>query len=282
MEFRLKNWLCAALVLTLFPLLHADDAEKPSDEQRAAHLARMKKLAGSIKLLANPRRTDSAVKLLPDPVLRYGDNTRQNDEATLWIWSDGGRPSALLAVEYYAKSTKGVGGPQWLFEIASLSTKPIAAEHEKDLRWTGKGPGIVFTRLDDTDPVNDKATRRLAQMKQLFRRFTAHEKEGTSGRIELRPLASPLHRYSDTDQNIIDGAIFALCNGTNPEVLLILEAQSRDGDAPAWHYALVQMTGGIVVAELDGKEIWERTEADPPAARDNYVNGWFAVEQKAE
>jgi hypothetical protein len=279
MKLTLAKWLATVLILAVLPAVHADEAEKPADEQRAAHLARMKKLAGSIRLLSNPRRPDSTVKLLPDPVLRYGDNTRQNDEATLWIWSGGGRPSAILAVEYYAKSTKGVGGPQWLFEIASLSTQPIAAEHEKDLRWTGKGPGLVFTRLDDADPVIDKATRRLAQMKEIFRRFTAHEKEGTSGRIELRPLASPLHRYSAPDQNIVDGAIFALCNGTNPEVLVILEAQSRDDAAAAWHYALVQMTGGIVVAKLDDKQVWERGEADPPAVRDNYVNGWFAADK---
>jgi hypothetical protein len=129
--------------------------------------------------------------------------------------------------------------------------------------------------LDDAKPIADKATRRLSQMKEMCRRFTANESAVVEGRVELRLLNSPLYRYSDAHAGVTDGAIFAFANGTNPEVLLVFEANDNK-DAPPWHYALVQMTGGAVSVELDGKEVWQRGEADPPAVRDSYVNGWLA------
>lgn len=265
----------------VFSLAAAEEPKEPPQEisaaERAKHRAHMKEVAASIRLLADPGREDSAVKLVEQPILRYSDNTRATPESSLWIWSAGGRPSAVLALEYYPKA---VGGPRWLYEIASLSTERIAAQREGDLRWTAKEPGLKLQAFQGVDPPAEKAVRRLTQMKELRRRFTAHERGSLDGRIELRPLSSPLFRYSQADAGILDGAIFALASGTNPEVLLVLEAHTTKEAASTWHYGLVQMTGEPVVVELDGKEVWKRDHAEPPAVRESYVNGWIASKTK--
>lgn len=267
--------LSSVAILTLMALLFANtvraEEREISDAQRAEHLAHMKKVASSIKLLTTPRDLKSAVELKAEPILRYADNSRFNNESTLWLWTSGGRPSAIVAIEYYPRHPKG---PQWLYEIASLSPNRISAEREPELRWTAKEPGLALQVLEDAKPVADKAPRRLSQMKEMCRRFTAHESAVIEGRVELRLMSSPLFRYTDSEAGLIDGAIFAFANGTNPEVLLVLEAND-DKDAPPWHFALVQMTGGAVSVELDEKEVWKRGEADPPAVRDSYVNGWL-------
>jgi hypothetical protein len=251
----------------------ADEPKEISEELRAEHLAYMKEVAASITLA----ESGSKVKLLEEPVLRYVDNTRRLHESSLWIWSAGGRPSAMLAVEFYPRSPKG---PRWLYEFASLSTERISATREPDLRWTAKGPGLVLEILEGAGPPADKAVRRLAQMKEIRNRFTAHETAVVGGRIELRPLTSPLFRYSDLEAEILDGAIFAFANGTNPEVLLVLEVHARKDAAGAWRYGLIQTTGAALTVELGGKEVWQREEADPPAVRDSYVNGWIPSEPK--
>ncbi|HMC12643.1 MAG TPA: hypothetical protein VKH44_15190, partial [Pirellulaceae bacterium] len=216
------------------------------EAERARHLERMRKVASSIRVLADPKQTDSAVKLKDEPVLRYSDSTRLAQESTMWIWSGGGRPTAILAVEYYPMGPKG---PRWLYEIASLSTQPIAAECEGYFRWAAKAPGLKLQPLPDAPPPADKETRRLAQMKELRSRFTAYEKATVEGRIELRAVATPLVRYSSPPEDLVDGAIFALASGTNPEVLLVLEAQGPKGKV-AWHYALVHMTGEAATVQL--------------------------------
>jgi hypothetical protein len=120
-------------------------------------------------------------------------------------------------------------------------------------------------------------------MKLLRERFTAHEKSVIGGRIELRPLTSPLYRYADEGSGLVDGAIFSFANGTNPEVLLVLEAhRSKEKDTGQWQYGLAQMAGAEVFVHLDEKQIWHRPNADPPAVRDSYVNGWIPAEMPTE
>jgi hypothetical protein len=269
------------VLLLLIGVCCGQDREVRPDEQRAAHLARMKALAGSIHVYAAPGMKESEAKLVSEPVLRYTDNTRKNDESSLWIWgSKGSRPTAIVAIEYYPNYRPQ--GPSWLYEIASLSAERIsvernAAKRGDELAWTAKEPGLALATIADADPPADKPVRRLAQMKTLRARFAIHERTPTEGRIELRPLTSPLYRYEDAASAVIDGAIFSFANGTNPEVLLVLEAY-KTKDAEGWRYGLVQMTGAVVAVQLDGKQVWERGEADPPAVRESYLNGWIAAE----
>jgi hypothetical protein len=273
----------AALVLMVVSgcsVALGQDKKQISDEQRAAHLKHMKKVAESIKLLLKPTDPESAADLKAEPILRYADNSRFNNESTLWLWTAGKRPAAVVAIEYYPRHPQG---PRWLFEVASLSRQRIAAQCDPHLAWTAKEPGLALRPLEDSKAVADKATRRLSQMKEICRRFTAHESAVIEGRVELRLLNSPLYRYADAEAGVIDGAIFAFANGTNPEVLLILEANQKEkGGEGAWQYALVQMTGGAVAVELDEAEVWQRGEADPPATRDSYVNGWLPSDVSGE
>jgi hypothetical protein len=279
---RRTYWVPGLALLALTSLLapaRAQEAKRPGDDEREAHLARMKAVASTIELRADPQRPDSAVKLLDEPILRYTDNTRENRESSLWLWSSGGRPDAMLAVEFYPAPPKG---PRWLYEIASLSPARIAARHESDLQWTAKKPGLTLTALPDAQTPAATAARRLSQMKAIFRSFTAHESAVIEGRIELRQLSSPLHRYDDQSIGVVDGAIFAFANGTNPEVILLLEALADKESKLYWQYSLAQMTGGEVSVELDGKEVWHQGEADPPAVRDSYVNGWLPAKESEE
>ena len=263
------------VAIGVVPVATGNEPREFTQREREEHLGQMKEVAASIRLLSKPEQADSEVKLVDKPILRYSDDTRLLHESSLWIWSSGGRPSAVLAVEYYPKDKRG---PRWLYEIASLSAERITAQHETDLKWTAKEPGMKLKAIERADLPAEKAPRRLAQMKALQRRFTAHETAAIGGRIELRPLSSPLFRYSDEDAGIADGAIFAFANGTNPEVLLVLEAEARKDAAAVWNYSLFQMTGAAISVELDGNEIWQREEADPPAVRDSYVNGWITTQ----
>jgi len=269
-------WISIGLA-TLLLVTGGASAQEPADsaDARAAHLARMKGVAAEFKLLAAADRPESKVELAKEPVLRYADSTRQTHESSLWIFGAKGRPSAVLVIEYYAGEPRG---ERWLYEIASLSTERIAARRGDDWTWTAKGPGLRLEKLADAPPPAARPVQRLVQMKALRARFTAHERASIEGRIELRPLASPLVRYDDAAGGILDGAIFSFASGTNPEVLLVLEAHESDGKA-AWVYGLVQLTGEAVTAQLDGKDVWQRGLAEPPAVRDSYVNGWIAVEE---
>jgi hypothetical protein len=73
---------------------------------------------------------------------------------------------------------------------------------------------------------------------------------------------------------LLDGALFVFSNGTNPEMLLILEAVQPDGD-PVWRYALAPVSTAALEASLDGRAVWTAERSATPRAQRPYT--YFAV-----
>ncbi len=275
------NVVTSTSILILAILVGVALSDEKSDEEfRAAQLSRMKFIAEKFEVEAALGAKPVAAKRLSNPLLKYSDSTRRNHESTLWLWTERERPCALMAIEFYPKPPDG---PRWLYEIVSLSNSKIGVARGDDWNWQAKRPGVIRKPVPGDLKPADKPALRLSQARQIRQRFAAHEKEGTDGRLELRPLSTPLYRYADEATGVIDGAIFAFANGTNPEVLLLLEAQRDEATKQAfWTYGFAQMTGAEVFASLDDREVWSQKEADPPAIRDSYVNGWLKDDEAAQ
>lgn len=61
-------------------------------------------------------------------------------------------------------------------------------------------------------------------------------------------LPQPLYRYESRRSDILDGAVFAFVQGTDPESLLLLEAFQK-GNGFEWQFAFARRTSG----ELEGR-----------------------------
>jgi hypothetical protein len=113
-------------------------------------------------------------------------------------------------------------------------------------------------------------------MKEQARRFRAFEyfapgKQAAIERYELRLLPQPVSRHADPGSGLIDGTIFFLAYGTNPEVALLIEA-SRDGTSPpAWTYGLVRMGRAELHVTLDEGEVWKQPSISVPSIHDSYA-----------
>jgi hypothetical protein len=108
---------------------------------------------------------------------------------------------------------------------------------------------------------------RLGQMRQFTRRFKVSESyQGIT--VECRLLAQPIDRYQSEDGTIVDGALFAFANGTNPEIGLFIEA-SKAG----WSYGLARLCAAESKVELDGKEVASFAAGDFRRLKQgNYLN----------
>jgi hypothetical protein len=93
-------------------------------------------------------------------------------------------------------------------------------------------------------------------MRDLAREFKASFNL-PSNKTELRQLTQPLYRYESKRPELLDGALFAFVQSTDPEVLLLLEASRASETEPAtWRYALARMSMVNLRAERQGQEIW--------------------------
>src|SRR5205085_1769530 len=89
-------------------------------------------------------------------------------------------------------------------------------------------------------PAADAAGRQR-QMKLLAQKFTGHQFwDPDNSRYELRRLERPLHTYRDEAGGLLEGGLFALANGTNPEIMLFVEARAdpKDKSKAVWQYAV--------------------------------------------
>jgi hypothetical protein len=169
-------------------------------------------------------------------------------------------------------------------EFVSLSARPLVMRRGSQTIWSPRGATVADQPLADAPDPQTARTRRLAQMRDLARRFQATSYKMDSP-FELRLMPQPLYRYEDQAAGILDGALFAFAEGNDAEALLLLEAAaSDDGKSHAWRYTLARMTAYRVVVRLDDREVFAVTPywRGPRSPSDPYVeasDGPFALEE---
>jgi hypothetical protein len=257
------------LQLSLASLAWAEDpgkADEPesvdSKAQRDARLGIMRERAQGFEVERISAGKREQVALSKTPVFRYDDQPRGFVDATLWRWGSQGRPVALLKVE----DTASGGKPYWQFCVASLADGPINISFPNGGRLSADVPGTTLRPLENPPAPGETAAGRLRQMKELVSRFagTIHVDGKVSLKQEMRRLTSPIHRYSDEATGLVDGVIFGLTtNGTNPDMLVLIELRDEREKGPRWDYGIVKMTAAEVHIRLDGAEVYSSPITEP-------------------
>ncbi|MGH7138224.1 MAG: hypothetical protein ACREHD_20930 [Pirellulales bacterium] len=224
-----------------------------------------------------PAILKNLLALIDQPLLAFGDSTRATSQGSLWAWSqrraDQARP--VLFLELYQ-----IGGfeGQW-FHAVSLASEPnVALDAPGAPRWQPQTTDFRVAPLKDAPSPAAKESGRLRQMRDVARRFTAHEFwHPDNSRHELRVLPQPIHRYSDPEEKVQDGAVFAIVHGTNPEAVVLIEILDLSvGTGSAgrghWQYAVLRSSDAEGHVELDGKEVsaWDRAVHTASGLREPY------------
>src|SRR5205814_2480882 len=80
---------------------------------------------------------------------------------------------------------------------------------------------------------------RLIQMRKLAMTFEGYIGTPAARKQELRLLPQPIYRFPEAAA--YDGAVFAYAQATDPEILLLVRADSQAAK-PAWEFAAARMT----------------------------------------
>ena len=202
------------------------------------------------------------LKLQTDPAFRLGKQGADTvADGAIFLWTDErGRPAAALQ----AFLIKTVNEPQglWVHEFTSLATGPITTTRRGRAAWSPTRPGLEFRPLPDAPKPGGTPAQRQRQMRQLAEGFKATDDFGKRGWSVLRLLPKPIARYGKPAAKTVDGAMFSLVLGTDPEVFVFLEARNgRNG--LQWHYALAPMTVYALNVSYKDKPIWSAPNREP-------------------
>jgi hypothetical protein len=254
--YRDRGWLAFQIALGL--LVSSISSMPAQDEPQAKQrLEFMKAEVGSFEPEPSELGPKAAFTFASKPLLRYSDPTRGGGnkdfaanvllDAGVWRLGTEGRPTALVTVEIYQEPD---GSRVLAYEFLSLSETTFSLRHKtKKIRWDAKGSALNLKALPDAPKPAATAAERLVQMRQLARRFAATERLKNES-IECRLLTQPIDRYQSAAEKIVDGAIFAYANGTNPELGVVFESNGE-----RWQYGVIRLTAAESSVTLDGRQV---------------------------
>lgn len=198
------------------------------------------------------------VTMEPKIVLRWTNQARGSETGATVLWIHEGRPEAVCAIYPWQDHLT--------HEFDSLARRPIRGFLDGSVAWAPKNAAIEFTDVPDAAvPAATKLLRRR-QMNQLKDQFAATMlgwRADDTDREELRLLPRPLYEYETPEgSTVIDGAVFAFVQGTDPEAVLLLEAV-QNGTSSRWQYAFVRRTSGALEGRHRGQVVWTADKHPP-------------------
>jgi hypothetical protein len=242
--------LAAAAIIA--PAAHAQEASADPDRLLDAWMALYQERAESLdmRVAGDPERR---LELQKSALLRYTNPVRNvQQHGAVYVWTIDGRPSVVgsiwSAIDRMQPQLRRLN-----FEWHSLSADDITAERNGSLLWTSGDPGVDWQALREFDPVAASRPLRLVQMRRIARLLTARIETGES---ELRLMDQPIYRYPEVVPGVEDGAVFAFVMGTDPELLVLLEATASDGDNARWRAACARFSNGPMQVSLKDREFW--------------------------
>jgi len=196
-------------------------------------------------------RPGDKLALRSEPLLHWGNPARTGEDGAVFVWMLDGRPEVIASIFTYRLPT----AIHRKHEYHSLAAGPLTAEFHGQRVWAPKAAGVTFRPLPDAPDPAPSGRNRLSQMKALAREFSARLEDMEGQKSDLRLIAQPLIRYEPKDKNILDGALFAFSIGTDPEVILLLEARTEKGQS-VWQYAFARYHYVHLWAAHKGQEVW--------------------------
>lgn len=194
----------------------------------------------------------------PKPILHWDNPARNGEDGAIYVWTLDGRPEVVGSVFTYRRASTG----QIVLKhtLHSLSEKPLTADFEGTAVWTPKTPGVTFAPIPGAEPPAETLRLRLIQARALAKEFSANFTDLKGQTTELRLMPQPLIRYEPKNSPVQDGALFSFAEGTDPQVMLLVEARSAAGKR-RWEYAFVRSHFVELRGSHRGKEVWH-VEAD--------------------
>lgn len=237
--------LTLSLIITLLGQAPAEKAEK--DKASTKRLEYMTTTLAGYTLQSSDDRTKQ-FRFKADPVLRFTNPVGGLKDGAVFLWVDEfDRPT--VATQFFW-SAEG----DWRQELSSLSLDRLTLK-SGDGEWSPSSGGVQFKPVPGAEKPAATADQRLRQMRSLAAEFTAEHWFRRKTWNQLRLLSKPFARYGKPGSNVVDGTLFCFAHGTDPEVLLMVEARPAKS-GPEWQFALAPMTTFAVNASHQGKRVW--------------------------
>ncbi len=192
--------------------------------------------------------------MLPQAVFRHSQPVRGDDIGAVYLWVDRDQRPAVIGTTF--AFTIDTDRRMVVHEFHSLATGPLTTEWRGQTRWQPKQAGLDWKPVPNAPLADANPTVRTRQVRDIARRFSANSVDEKDGRWELRLVPKPIHQFEiEKPLSVSCGSLFFFCQGTDPELVLAIEAQQGDSGY-VWHYGAASFTDFALSLQLDTKDVW--------------------------
>ncbi len=217
---------------------------------------------------------DTPFMLQEKAIFRHTQTVRGDDIGAVYVWKEAsGRPAIIGVIFAWSQ-----GRNRWVMnEFHSLHKHGIAMELPGKKSWTTEQPGLQWQPFPKADPPDSSELKQKLQAKALSRRVSANATDPKKARWELRLVPTAIYEYAIPKEGVSYGGVFSLCQGTDTELLVIVEARQTEGKAE-WHYAFAPFTDYQLAVSIDDEKVWESPEGT--VSENGKPHYWDFLEQR--
>lgn len=195
------------------------------------------------------------VELLAKPVLRWSNPARGSVHGNVFLWTLDKRPVAIGSLfQWFAPFT------HMSHEFHSLCETQMNVERNDRVVWESP-PGVSFAEIKNADAVARSPVLRQVQMRRIVQQLEAKNRQREQTDFtELRLLTTPIYRYKIAEGATASGALFTFVQGTDPELIVWVEAQPNDDGVMKWKIAFAAMNSVEIKVFRENTKIWSAEE----------------------
>lgn len=259
MQKRRMEMVCELSRSLFYILLIALQSISFADESTDAVNAWAKGVSGRLKILN--QETAQPLVLHPKSLIRWTNPIVGQIYGDSYLWLDDGRPAAFLSI--YAIFDTPEGNRRLTFQ--SLSHVGLKAELDGNVIWSPTESGIDFQKLTSFPDPPANPTQQFLQQRRIAKLFSGSILSKSDKRRfrELRLLSTPLLQYQSPNAEVESGSLFAMVDGTDGEILLLVEVQLVKG-VRQWRYAIVRQNHRQLQVRKAADVVWEVPSLAPP------------------
>src|SRR6516225_6001784 len=174
------------------------------------------------------------LELKKEPVFEWLNPARNAQQGAVFLWLRDGRPAALACI--FSQPHDKLPGRQIMHELHALDREKLVVKRDEYNQWKPQA-GLERKELPGAGAPAATAGARL--------------------------LPTPMYRYPTAKAGVVDGALFALMSsaGTDPEVLLLIEAKEADGKL-RWEYACGRFSDWELHVQRKDTEVFSSIPSD--------------------
>jgi hypothetical protein len=245
----------SVFALTVFCQVEARDQSSAEAKKDAASPLHALYLADAEEYrIYHDVRREELLELQRQPIYAWTNPTRDGGQmGDVFVWTYRGRPEVVGSIfSHPAASQRRV-----IHEFHSLSPGIVYPEGNPRSRWQPKSGAVLKVVPGAPTPAQSPPQRRL-QLKSLAREFSAYSVTPANGdRWEMRLQTTPLMQYGAADPDVLGGALFTFVTtaGTDPEVLLLIEARNTE-QGRQWMFTPARFSDYSLYLLHKNQQIW--------------------------